>query len=112
MVLSNASPSVAIAASAPWMLLGLAREPGFAASRTFVGWHVLGILDLIVAVTVGAAVPLLFPNLVGAIPTSAMTRLPLVLIPAFFVPGYLILHVIALAQSRGATSAPHPLERP
>ena len=45
---------MAIAAAAPWMLVGLARDPAFAASRTFVTWNVLGILDLIVAVTVGA----------------------------------------------------------
>jgi hypothetical protein len=93
---------MAIAAAAPWMLVSLARQPGFAASRRFVTWNVLGILDLIVAVTVAAAVPLLFPNVVGAISTAAMARLPLVLIPGFFVPGYLILHVIALAQARRA----------
>ena len=93
---------MAIGAAAPWMLVALAREPGFAASRTFVTWNVLGILDLIVAVTVAAAVPLLFPNGVGAISTAAMARLPLVLIPGLFVPGYLILHVIALAQARRA----------
>ena len=97
---------MAIGAAAPWMLVGLAREPGFAASRKFVTWNVLGILDLIVAVTVGAVVPLLFPNMLGAIPTGAMTHLPLVLIPGFFVPGYIILHVIALAQSRRVASAP------
>lgn len=97
---------MAIGAVAPWMLVGLAREPRFAASRKFVIWNALGILDLIVAVTVGAVVPLLFPNMVGAIPTGAMTRLPLVLIPGFFVPGYIILHVIALTQSRHAASAP------
>ena len=96
---------MAIGAAAPWILLGLAREPGFAASRTFVSWNVLGILDLIVAVTVGAVVPLLFPNVISSIPTGAMTRLPLVLIPGFFVPGYIILHVIALAHARRAASA-------
>jgi hypothetical protein len=97
---------MAVGAVAPWMLAGLTREPGFAASRKFVTWNVLGIVDLIVAVTVGAVVPLLFPNMVSAIPTGAMTRLPLVLIPGFFVPGYLILHMIALAQSRRVASAP------
>jgi hypothetical protein len=101
---------MAIGVVAPWMLAGLAREPGFAASRKFVTWNALGIVDLIVAVTVGAAVPLLFPNVVGAIPTSAMTRIPLVLIPGFFVPGYIILHVIALAQSRRAASTPRLLQ--
>ena len=96
---------MAIGAAAPWILLGLAREPGFAASRKFVSWNVLGILDLIVAVTVGAVVPLLFPNVISSIPTGAMTRLPLVLIPGFFVPGYIILHVIALTHARRAASA-------
>ena len=95
---------MAIGATAPWILVALAREPGFAASRRFVTWNVLGILDLIVAVSVAAAVPLLFPN--GAVSTAAMARLPLVLIPGFFVPGFLILHFIALAQARRAASAP------
>jgi hypothetical protein len=72
-----------------------------------VTWNVLGVLDLIVAVSVGAIVPLLFPNVVSAIPMDAMTRLPLVLIPGFFVPGYIILHVIALAQSRRAAPGRH-----
>ena len=97
---------MAIGAAAPWMLVGLVRKPGFAASRRFVTWNVLGILDLIVAVTVAAAVPLLFPTAVGAISTAAMARLPLVLIPGFFVPGYLILHLISLAQARRVASAP------
>ena len=96
---------MAIGAAAPWMLVALAREPEFAASRRFVTWNVLGILDLVVAVTVAAAVPLLFPNRVGAISTAAMARLPLVLIPGFLVPGFLILHLIALAQARRARRA-------
>ena len=95
---------MAIGAAAPWMLVGLARERGFAASRRFVTWNVLGILDLVVAVSTGAVVPLLFPHVINAIPTGAMTRLPLVLIPGFFVPAYIILHVVALAQARRAVS--------
>ena len=93
---------MAIGVTAVWMLAGLARTPAFGASRAFVVWNVLGIVDLVVAVTVGAAVPLLFSNAAGVGSTDAMTRLPLVLIPAFFVPGFLILHVIALAQARRA----------
>ncbi len=96
---------MAIAAAAPRMLVGLTDTPEFRTSRTFVLWNVLGILDLIVAVTAGAVVPLVFPNLVGAVPTGAMTRLPLVLIPGFFVPGYIILHAIALSQARAAALA-------
>jgi hypothetical protein len=99
---------MAIAATAPWMLAGLARHPGFAASRRFVTWNVLGILDLLLAVTLGAVVPLLFPGVAAAIPTDAMARLPLALIPGFFVPGYLIMHAIALAQARHAAAVPAP----
>ncbi len=97
---------MAIAATVPWMLAGLVREPGFATSRRFIAWNVLGILDLVVAVSVGAVMPLLFPGVAGAEPMGAMARLPLVLIPGFFVPGYLIMHVIALAQAGGARTAP------
>jgi hypothetical protein len=95
---------MAIGATTPWMIAGLAREPGFAASRRFVTWNLLGILDLIVAISLGAVVPLLFGDLVNAIPTDAMTRLPMVLIPGFFVPVYLILHLIGLAHARRAAS--------
>jgi hypothetical protein len=95
---------MAIAFTVPWMLSGLARDPRFAASRRFVVWNALGILDLVVAVSMGALVPLLLPDLVGTAPTDPMTRLPLVLIPAFFVPGYLILHVVALVQARRTAS--------
>jgi hypothetical protein len=86
------------------MLAGLARQPGFAGARRLAPWNVLGILDLVVAVSAGAAVPLLFPNFAGAISTDAMTKLPLVLIPGLFVPGYLILHLIALIQARRTAS--------
>lgn len=97
---------MAIAATVPWMLAGLAREPGFAASRRFVIWNVLGILDLVLAVSLGALVPLLFPSVVGTVPSGALARLPLAVIPGFFVPAYLIMHLTALAQSRRAATAP------
>jgi hypothetical protein len=96
---------MAIGFTAPWMLMGLARTPGFVASRRFVTWNLLGILDLVVAVSVGAVVTLLFPELGGGITTAPMTRLPLVLVPGLFVPAFLILHLIALAQAAAARSA-------
>ncbi len=46
-------------------------------------WNVLGILDLVVAVSMGA-----------------LNRLPLVLVPAYFVPLFVMLHVAALPQAR------------
>src|SRR5579862_3297477 len=46
---------MAIGVTAPWIILSLIRQPAFAASGTFIRWNVLGILDLIVALTIGAA---------------------------------------------------------
>ena len=45
---------MAIGLAAPRMLAGLMRSPAFASSRTFVAWNLLGLLDLFVAVSLGA----------------------------------------------------------
>jgi hypothetical protein len=85
------------------VLASLLRNPAFAASKRFVVWNLLGILDLAVAVSIGALVPLLAPNLYGTVTTSPMAQLPLVLIPAYLVPTFLMLHLTALFQSRRAS---------
>jgi hypothetical protein len=84
------------------VLASLLRSPAFAASKRFVLWNLLGILDLAVAVSIGALVPLFAPNLYGTVTTSPMAQLPLVLIPAYLVPTFLMLHLTALFQSRRA----------
>lgn len=91
---------MAIGATAPLVLSALLHRPGFAASERFVAWNLSGILDLIVAVSVGALVPLLAPNLYGKVSTAPMSQLPLVLIPTFLVPAFLMLHLTALFQAR------------
>jgi hypothetical protein len=91
---------MAIGVTAPLMLAALLRKPAFAASKRFITWNLLGILDLSVAVSIGAIVPLLGLNLFGGISTEPMTRLPLVLIPTFLVPSFLMLHLTALFQAR------------
>jgi len=91
---------MAVGVTAPLVLSGLLRRPGFAAGKRFVVWNLLGILDLAVAVSIGALVPLLAPNFYGAVSTSPMAQLPLVLIPAYLVPTFLILHLTALFQAR------------
>ena len=63
---------------------------------SFVLWQVLGIADLVMAVTLGTLAGILDPH---GIPTSSMTVLPLSLIPTFAVPLLLILHVICIAQA-------------
>jgi len=91
---------MAIGVTAPLVLATLLRRPGFATSKSFVAWNLSGILDLTVAVSIGALVPLLAPNFYGTVSTAPMTQLPLVLVPTYFVPTFLILHFTALLQTR------------
>lgn len=93
---------MAIGVTAPLVLAALLRRPGFAADKSFVAWNLSGILDLTVAVSIGALVPLFAPNLYGTVSTAPMTQLPLVLIPTYLVPTFLILHLTALFQARTA----------
>jgi hypothetical protein len=91
---------MAIGLTSPLILSALLRQPGFAASKRFLVWNLSGILDLTVAVTIGALVPLLAPNLYGTVSSAPMAQLPLVLIPTYFVPMFLMLHLTALFQAR------------
>jgi len=63
----------------------------------YIVWQFLGVLDLVTAVTLGVTSPLLAPH---GIPVTLMAVLPLSLIPTFFVPLFLIFHVICIAQAR------------
>ena len=91
---------MAVGFAAPWMVLALARQSGFAASRTFVRWNILGISDLLIAVSIGTVSASLATGAPGEISTAAMATLPLLLIPAFLVPFFLMLHATALMPSR------------
>jgi hypothetical protein len=91
---------MAIGVTAPWIMLALVREPGFAARGTFIRWNILGILDLLIAVSIGAVNALFTTGAPGEVSTAPMATLPLLLIPAFLVPIFLMLHTAALMQSR------------
>jgi hypothetical protein len=94
---------MAIGFSAPWIVLSLVRNPLFAASRRFMIWNILGIIDFVVAVSTATLSSGAFPvisALIGNVTTSPMARLPLVLIPAFMVPFFTMLHLTALFQAR------------
>ena len=91
---------MAIGVTAPWIILALIRQPGFAASGAFKRWNVLGILDLVIAISIGTANAFLATGAPGEISTAPMASLPLLLIPAFLVPLFLMLHIAALMQSR------------
>jgi membrane protease YdiL (CAAX protease family) len=91
---------MAIGVTAPWIMLALVRQPRFAARGTFIRWNVLGILDLLVAISIGTVSTLFATGAPGEISTAPMATLPLLLIPAFLVPLFLMLHTAALLQSR------------
>jgi hypothetical protein len=86
--------------TAPWIVLSLIRRPGFASSRAFRLWNWLGLLDLVVAIGLGALSTAIATGLPGEITTAPMAFLPLVLIPAYLVPIFAMLHFAALYQAR------------
>src|SRR3984893_19418153 len=85
---------IAIGATAPLAALKVAN---LRRRRSFVLWQVLGIFDLVTAVTVGTTARWISPNEVG---TGLMTVLPLSLISTFCVPVLMMLHIICIAQAR------------
>jgi hypothetical protein len=95
---------IAIGITAPWIALALVRRPGFASSRAFVIWNLPGILDLVVAVSIGALNSALAPGVPGEVTTGPMAQLPLVLIPVYLVPLFIMLHVAVLLQARRQAS--------
>ncbi len=98
---------IAIGVTAPWVTLALVRRPRFVSSRVFVVWNLLGILDLVVAVSVGGLSSLLATGAAGEVTTAPMAQLPLLLIPAYLVPLFIVLHLSGLLQSRRQASNDH-----
>lgn len=85
---------MAIGITALWAARRLANP---AHRNGFIAWQLLGVADLVTAVATGTLAGVLDPH---GIPTSAMTVLPMSIIPAFEVPLFLIFHIICIAQAR------------
>ena len=85
---------IVIGATAPLVAMELTH---FGHRKVFILWQVLGMLDLVMAVSLGTLAGIIRPN---EITTGAMTVLPLSLIPTFAVPLLITLHVICIAQAR------------
>ena len=94
---------MAVGFCAPWIVLGLIRHPSFATSQRFVIWNVMGILDLVVAVSLGTICSGFLRGITGDVTTGPMAQLPLVFIPAYLVPLFMMLHFTALLQARRLT---------
>jgi hypothetical protein len=65
--------------------------------NSFILWQLLGITDLVTAVSLGTTAGLISPQGPSMAP---MTTLPLSLIPTFLVPLFVIFHVICIGQAR------------
>jgi hypothetical protein len=77
--------------------LAATKFANFSRRRGFILWQVLGIFDLVVAITLGTTARLIDPH---GVSTGIMNVLPMSLIPTFAVPLLIILHVICIAQAR------------
>ena len=91
---------IAIGATAPLIAWAISSRTVFP-NRLFLLWTVLGMLDLVMAITLGilsSATPL--GIFAGELTTRIMSQFPLSLIPTFFVPLLLILHIISLIRVR------------
>lgn len=97
-----------IGVSAPWIVLGLIRHPAFVTSRRFVIWNIMGIVDLVVAVSMGTICSGFIHGITGNVTTGAMAQLPLVLIPTYLVPLFIMMHCTALAQARRLARSGNP----
>jgi len=91
---------MAIGITAPFVVLALRRQPAFAAGRIFRVWNLLGILDLVVAVSLGGLSSVLGYGISDVITTFPMAQLPLVLVPTFLVPLFIMLHITSLLQAK------------
>ena len=98
---------IAIGVTAPWVAIAILRRPSFAASRLFMVWNLLGVLDLVVAVGTGTLSSGLAVGVAGEVTTAPMAQLPLVLIPAYLVPFFVMLHLAALFQARRLVASGH-----
>jgi hypothetical protein len=89
---------IAMALTAPWISRRLAADPSFASTRAFALWNVAGLLDFVVAVGLGTLSTGFLAAVRPAVSSALMQQLPLVIIPAFFVPLLAICHIAALVR--------------
>ena len=80
---------IIMAVTAPWVAARVAADDRFRFGTAFLLWNLFGIADFLDAVLLGTLYN-----------TGLMQRLPLVLIPCFFVPLLFIVHITLLQQRR------------
>ncbi len=90
---------IAIGSTAPWVVLALVRRPSFMASKRFVTWDLLGMLDFVVSVGTGVLCSSALLGAGWAVTTDPMGRLPLSLVPCYLVTLFTLLHLTAIFQA-------------
>jgi hypothetical protein len=90
---------MAIGIVAPLWAVALVRNPQLAASARFRLWNALGILDFVIAFTTATICAMTITD-AGAPSIAPVGQLPLVLVPEFMVPLFVMLHVIALMKRK------------
>jgi hypothetical protein len=101
---------IAVGVAAPIVAWRLSRGAG---RHGAVWFNVLGIADLVIAVSIGFLAAPGPANLLSLTPsTEAVTMLPLVLIPTTAVPLAVALHVVSLRRLRAARTATMVTARP
>jgi hypothetical protein len=90
---------ILVGLTAPFVAALIGR--GVLRRSAYVGWTAFGVLDLVTAVALGV----LYSDsrlgvLAGGVDTVVMSRLPMILIPAFIVPFLLVVHAISLVAVR------------
>jgi len=98
---------VAVGLLAPAVAVAFAR--GMRGSRGLVrAWNVLGLADLLVAVTTGfLSSPSALQSFAFDKPNTLVTAFPLVMIPVFLVPLAVLLHLASLSKLGWKKAAPH-----
>ncbi len=92
---------VAVGLAAPFVAAGVAARRH--STRACAAWNALGVLDLALAVTLGALTsPSPFQAFATGDPNYLISRLPLVLIPVFAVPLSVLLHLATARRLRAA----------
>ncbi len=83
------------------LAFGLAKGAS-AAGKRFVAWNIFGMLDLVLAVSLGILhSPSSIGFLAGSGPTTQlMSELPRSMAPTFLVPLFMLLHLLALARRK------------
>ena len=99
----------AMGLTAPLMVWALMRNPSFAASRGFIVWNLLGLLDFAVAGVTSTLASGAVAGLVsGSLTSAPMEVWPLSLFPSFGVPLFMFMHFTVLFQAWESRRAAAP----